>query len=284
MNGNKLSFAAILVICFAIIGAALVLIFSLLVNYGESNEMSVTAPQPQPGTPQAALVFAPPRPDEAPDDIRDAVILGYNILLKTQEYAPEYVGNKLQCTNCHFDAGRAKKTLSLVGVAVKYPKYRTRSQYSTDLVTRTNGCFQRSMNGKPVPAASKEMQAIMAYYHWISKGLPIYEDIPWLGLKHLDTDYKGDAKKGATVFDKNCQQCHGINGEGTLIAPPLWGPGSFNDGAGMSKLENFAAFDHAFMPKNNPDLTVEESMDVAAFVTSKPRPHFSEKQDPKDVW
>jgi thiosulfate dehydrogenase len=284
MNNNKLNLAVMLVVSFALIGAGLVLIFSLFVNYGETKPISVEAPQPEPGTPQSSLVFAPPRPEEAPEDIRDAVMLGYNILLKTPQYAPQYVGDKLQCTNCHFDAGRAKKTLSLVGVAAKYPKYRTRSGYSTDLVTRTNGCFQRSMNGKPLPAASKEMQAIMAYYHWISKGLPIYEKIPWLGLTHLKTDYKGEKSKGQMVFAKQCQQCHGIQGEGTIIAPPLWGSGSFNDGAGMSKLENFAAFAHAFMPKNNPDLTVDQAMDVAAYVTSQPRPHFSEKQDPEDVW
>ncbi|MEJ2719067.1 MAG: cytochrome C [Deltaproteobacteria bacterium] len=205
-------------------------------------------------------------------------MLGYRIMIDTQKYAAQYVGNKLNCTNCHFDGGRAQKTLSLVGVAAKYPRYRKRQHYATDLVTRTNGCFQRSQNGKPLPADSKEMQAIMAYYHWISKGIPIYADVPWLGLKDLKSDHKPDKAAGGDVFALKCVQCHGRDGQGTLIAPPLWGPESFNDGAGMSHLPKFAAFSHLYMPKGNPDLTINQSLDVAAFVTSQPRPTFEKKQ------
>ena len=43
--------------------------------------------------------------------------------------------------------------------------------------------LKRSMNGRSLPSDSKEMNAIITYYQWISKGLTIYVDIPWLGLK-----------------------------------------------------------------------------------------------------
>lgn len=46
--------------------------------------------------------YDPPRPEDALEEIRDAVMLGYNILNKTQKYASEYVGNEL---NCHFEGG-----------------------------------------------------------------------------------------------------------------------------------------------------------------------------------
>ncbi len=208
-------------------------------------------------------------------------MLGYNILTNTRKYAAGYVGNDLDCDNCHFKGGMTEGGknggLSLVGVAAIYPEYKKRQNYSVDLVTRTNDCFQRSMNGKPLPADSKEMTAIVTYYQWISKGLPIYADIPWLGVKHLKSAYKPDAAKGKQAFARKCAMCHGDNGQGTLAAPPLWGKASFNDGAGMAKLDNFAAFAHFNMPLGNPDLSIEEALDVAEFVTTGPRPHFTEK-------
>ncbi|HZE21181.1 MAG TPA: c-type cytochrome, partial [Desulfobaccales bacterium] len=224
------------------------------------------------------MVYNPPTPESAPANIKDAVLLGYHILKETIKYAGKYVGNKLACTNCHFHAGRTQDGknggLSLVGVAAKYPKYRARRHYATDLVERTNGCFERSMNGKPLPPDSKEMVAIVTYYSWISKGIPIYAEVPWLGLKHLKSSHKPNQAAGKKVFMHFCTNCHGSNGGGTSMAPPLWGAQSFNDGAGMSKLPNFAAFVHLNMPRDNPVLSKPQALDVAALVTSQPRPHF----------
>ncbi|MCA9284269.1 MAG: hypothetical protein KDA22_03575, partial [Phycisphaerales bacterium] len=36
-----------------------------------------------------------------------------------------------------------------------------------------------------------------------------------------------------------------------------------------------AAFTYLNMPKGNPDLTVEQAIDVAAYVASQPRPRFA---------
>ncbi|HSB91906.1 MAG TPA: hypothetical protein VLC28_02260, partial [Flavitalea sp.] len=59
--------------------------------------------------------------------------------------------------------------------------------------------------------------------------------------------------------------------------PPLWGANSFNNGAGLFRISNFAGFVKNNMPfgeasHNNPKLTDEEAWDVAAFVVSQPRP------------
>ena len=158
-----------------------------------------------------------------------------------------------------------------------YPQFKKRQNYAVDLVTRTNDCFERSMNGRPLSADSKEMTALTTYYHWISKGLPIYGVIPWLGLKHLKSDHDPDPSKGKQVFGQKCATCHGNSGEGTRTAPPLWGNNSFNDGAGMHKPGNFAAFTRRNMPKGNPDLKDEDAIDVAAFVVAQSRPHFTAK-------
>lgn len=58
--------------------------------------------------------------------------------------------------------------------------------------------------------------------------------------------------------------------------PPLWGPQSFNDGAGMNRLITAANFIHDNMPDgtsyDHPQLSVEQAWDVAAFVVAQPRP------------
>jgi thiosulfate dehydrogenase len=74
--------------------------------------------------------------------------------------------------------------------------------------------------------------------------------------------------------------CHGADGQGQRgVAPPLWGPDSFNDGAGMARLSNAANFVHSNMPNGTsfeqPALSPEDAWDVAAFVESQPRPHMA---------
>jgi thiosulfate dehydrogenase len=265
-------FSTILVLALILAVAGIILLIGGLTS--SSRPWPEVAAHKRGAVGPAEVAFNPPAPEQAPASIKNAVMLGYNILMNTQKYAPAYIGNKLNCRNCHFDAGRARNTLSLVGVAAKYPKFRKRQKYATDLVTRTQGCFQRSMNGKPLPPEGKLMQAIMAYYHWISRGIPIYAQVPWLGLKKLKSSHRPDPAAGQKVFASVCARCHGDSGQGTQIAPPLWGPHSFNDGAGMHKLKNLSAFAFHYMPKGNPILNVTQALDVAGFITTKPRPHF----------
>lgn len=282
MKSNRFIFALVITVAFAIVGAGISLFFSKFIDFSDARGIE-TVPQKSIAAKQAggAVVFNPPLPQDAPTNIKDAVMLGYNILTDTRKYAAGYVGNKLDCDNCHFKGGITEGGrnggLSLAGVATKYPEYRKQAKGISDLLSRTNSCFEKSMNGKSLPLDSKEMIALVTYYQWISKGLPIYADIPWLGVKHLKSAYKPDAAKGKQIFARKCAMCHGGNGQGTLATPPLWGKDSFNDGAGMATLDNFSAFAHFNMPLGNPDLSIEEALDVAVFVTTGPRPHFTEK-------
>ena len=133
------------------------------------------------------------------------------------------------------------------------------------------------MNGKPLPPDSKEMTAIVTYFQWISKGLPIYADIPWLVLNILKSTHIPDSANGKQVFTQQCVICHGNNGQVYSTVLPMWGSDSFNDGPGMHKSENLVAFAYHNMPKTDPDLTGEQALDVAAFVSTQPRPHFVAK-------
>jgi thiosulfate dehydrogenase len=65
--------------------------------------------------------------------------------------------------------------------------------------------------------------------------------------------------------------------EGRYVFPPLWGPESFNWGAGMHELDNAAAFIRANMPLGRGGMLEEqEAWDVAFFMNAHERP-----QDPR---
>ena len=96
-----------------------------------------------------------------------------------------------------------------------------------------------------------------------------------------EPDRAADVAAGRLVFEANCAVCHGSDGQGLLAAidrsegylfPPLWGPDSFNNGAGMTRLLTAARFIKARMPLGKPDLTDDEAYDVAAYMNSHERP------------
>lgn len=229
-------------------------------------------------------------PELAPQKIRETVLYGYKLITDTQKYAKEFAGDKLNCANCHFAGGITLGGkgggISLAGVAAKYPYYNKRAGAVIDLPTRINSCFKKSMNGTPLPLDSPEMLAIVTYLHWISKNFPIYQDVPWLGLKKVEIKYKSDPNNGKKYYAQYCAQCHGNDGNGHLSyangnqnIPPLWGPHSFNDAAGMNIEETLASFIYYNMPYLEPSvLSPEQASDVAAFIISQQRPHLDEKQ------
>ena len=52
------------------------------------------------------IEFAPPSPETIPgSQLGEQIRLGYKIVVNTQQYAKPYVGNSLNCTNCHLDGG-----------------------------------------------------------------------------------------------------------------------------------------------------------------------------------
>ncbi len=289
MEKNKLIFALALILTITMVGAGLSVFFGKFIHLGEVkistrpaqenvSETGPTAPAPHLS---GGLAYAPPAPQDAPAPMKEAVMLGYNIVTDPQKYAARYVGNKLKCSNCHFKGGITEGGrnggISLVGVAAGYPAYERTKGSMVDLAAKTNRCFQTSLNGRPLPPQSKEMAGVLAYYHWISKGLPIYGEIPWLGLKPVPGAHAPDKGQGAQVFARKCSACHGSDGKGTQMGPPLWGPLSFNDGAGLAKPETLSAFTSLNMPPGNPDSTAEQALDVGIFVATQARPHFSMK-------
>lgn len=118
------------------------------------------------------------------------------------------------------------------------------------------------------------MIAMETYLQWISKDIPVYANVPWLGVGKFQNYQEGNNDNGAQVYETKCVPCHGPQGQGNPGFPPLWGDRAYNDGAGMAKPETLATFALYNMPLGNPDLTVQQAQDVGAFVDSQPRPHF----------
>jgi thiosulfate dehydrogenase len=217
-------------------------------------------------------------PESSPPAIHDRVMHGYRMFLDTPKYLPDYVGNQLCCNNCHFcggnNLGGKNAGISLVGVTAIYPKYSTRAKKVLSLKDRINGCFMRSMNGKPLPENGSEMNDLIAYLTWISQEVLHVGMYPWLGLPELHSHHQPDITQGALVYQENCSHCHGADGEGAPGIPPLCGDNSFNDGAGMNLLQMSASFIYRNMPYEQPILTKDQALDVAAYLISRPRPHF----------
>lgn len=221
----------------------------------------------------------------------EMVILGNKILNETSKYIgptakdpkKRYAGNNLSCSSCHAAGGTKQYQSAFVGIWGRFPTYRSRSDGVDTLEDRINGCMQRSLNGKRLPADSKEMKAMVTYMQWLSQGFPVGAKVKGQGLiKMALLDRAADPKKGKVVFEEKCVACHQADGQGLknpspedgayYTFPPLWGKDSYNTGAGMHRELKAAAYIKANMPQGNPDLTDEEAYDVAAYINSQPRP------------
>jgi thiosulfate dehydrogenase len=202
--------------------------------------------------------------------------------------AHRFSGNNMSCQNCHLEAGTKKFGLPFVGVFADFPQYRAREGEVGTLEDRINGCLTRSMNGRTLPVDSHEMRAFVAYIKFLSDGRPIDGKTIGRGTARIaELSRPADPAVGAKVFAEVCASCHGDAGLGKKAAsaghhadyeyPPLSGPDSFNDGAGMARLISAAEFIHGNMPNgasyDRPVLSESDAWDVAAYVASMQRPH-----------
>jgi thiosulfate dehydrogenase len=164
-----------------------------------------------------------------------------------------------------------------VGSYARFPQYRARSGKVDLIEDRINDCFRRSMNGRALDPAGRDMRDIVAYFAFLSTGLPVGAEMEGQGLPRL-TPLPGEAGRGVAVFASTCARCHGASGQGTALAPPLWGAGSYNVGAGMARINTAASFIHSLMPIDRAQqLTPQQAFDVATYINTRPRPNFPPK-------
>jgi thiosulfate dehydrogenase len=203
---------------------------------------------------------------------------GRAILTATRDSLPDHVGNALRCTSCHLDEGRRSGAMPWVGVYARFPQYRSREDFVMRLEDRINGCLRRSMNGRVLPHEHPAMRDMVAYMAFLSRGVAVGGSVKGQGIPRFDPPSPPDTVRGRAVFAESCARCHGKSGGGG-VGPPLWGPRSFNVGAGMARQRTAAGFIRHNMPDNRPGtLTDQEAADVAAWVVSRPRPDFAGKE------
>src|SRR5262249_13535725 len=226
---------------------------------------------------------------------------GYKLFTDTPHEARQYAPGKMTCANCHLNAGQRERSLPLVSLAGMFPEYNRRSGRLYSLNDRIVDCFWRSENATgsveglskeaavemlPSPT-SKAVLAIAAYITWLARGATVGKNPSWRGQNTIDAKAlvpvsKLDRAKGEAIFLERCTNCHGADGQGVQVGDkkpgPLWGPGSWNDGAGAARVYTLAGIIRYARPYLNPgSLTDEEAQQVAAFVNAKPRPAFPYK-------
>jgi thiosulfate dehydrogenase len=114
----------------------------------------------------------------------------------------------------------------------------------------------------------------------MSDGAPTGQKLPGAGFpKVKKTELGYDVARGKEVYTNNCVLCHAVDGQGQkdaesgVVFPPLWGPNSYNWGAGMARIDTAAGFIKANMPLGKPfSLSDQDAWDVAAYINSHERP------------
>ena len=228
----------------------------------------------------------------------DQLILGARLNTNTHEMLPANVGNALNCASCHLNAGTVADGSPYIGVSAFFPSYAPRAGRVITLEDRINGCFLRSMNGKPLGLESVEMKAMVAYFDWMKRETRPQDKVEGRGVGKIDPSIVPNLENGEKLYAAQCALCHGNDGEGIRNAagkwvyPALWGDDSFNIGAGMARTYTAAAFVkknmpiafHEGFPLGQGGLTDQEAVDVAEYFSHKPRPDFAGKVKdwPKD--
>jgi thiosulfate dehydrogenase len=219
--------------------------------------------------------------EQVDDKLAEVVKLGESIVENTMTHpmSKGYVGNALNCTSCHLDNGRHEKAGTFLGTATAYPAWSPRENRVITLEDRVLNCFMRSCNGTRPPLGSEVSVAVTAYITSLSQGQTLRMNskrpigpgaIKLLAVK----PDQADIQRGAALYTSRCAECHQKDGQGDKDNPPVWGERSYNDGAGLSSVENLAAWLKVAMPLDDTDLTDQQALDIAAYVNSHKRSHF----------
>jgi thiosulfate dehydrogenase len=233
---------------------------------------------------------------------------GYRLFTNTPAEAERFVPGQMSCNNCHLNGGQRERAMPLVAVAGMFPEYNRRAGRLISLNDRIVDCFLRSENATSKGAAaegevpdgaaagaavrkgelpnptSREVLAIAAYLTWLARGHEVGKNPAWRGQNTIPQSSlipigKLDPGKGEAIYKERCTSCHGPDGQGVFVGDkrpgPLWGPNSWNDGAGAARVYTLAGIIRYSMPYLDPgNMTDEDAQQLAAFITSKPRPAY----------
>lgn len=226
------------------------------------------------------------------------LVYGARLNIETRDLLPKNVGNALNCASCHLNAGTVADGSPYIGISAFFPSYAPRAGRTITLEDRINGCFLRSMSGKPLPLDSEEMKSMVALFDWMRRETKPEDKVEGRGVGKVSQTIIPNPENGKKIYEAQCALCHGGDGEGVKNAkgqwvyPPLWGDESFNIGAGMARTYTAAAFVkrnmpiamHNKFPLGQGGLSDQDAVDVAEYFSHQPRPDFAGKVKdwPKD--
>jgi thiosulfate dehydrogenase len=208
---------------------------------------------------------------------------GLALMNAFRDSLPAHSGNTLRCTSCHLDGGTRPTAMPWIGTTQTYPRYRSRSGGTETIQMRINDCIARSLAGRMLAEDSRDMQDMVAYLVSIG-GTPRPSGVDTVTVA-------GHANAGERGYAASCARCHGAAGEGTAIAPAVFGVDSYSIGAGMARQKMLSTFLRHNMPFDQPGtLSPQDAADIAAYVLAQPRQDMPGKESdwpkgdpPKDV-
>ena len=212
-----------------------------------------------------------------PGALGASIQLGRDVINDPQKYVPHNVTADMSCAACHLGAGTVPRGGTFVGTYARFPQWNKRAHRVITLQDRLAECFLYSMNGTPPAYTSKEMIGMVAYIAYLSRNVPVGAAQPKSDSFIVPLPSASpDLAHGATLYAQKCAACHQASGAGIHGAfPPLWGPRSFNNGAGMAHIDRMTGFVLYNMPQNAPNsLSLAEAYDISGWVLSHTRPHF----------
>ncbi|AKF25061.1 hypothetical protein YH65_06380 [Sulfurovum lithotrophicum] len=235
-----------------------------------------------------------------PGVLGKTVKLGEDIINNTDTHplTKDLVQSKLQCRNCHLKGkdGRTGTTQNIgtfIGTAGAFPAYSSRYKRVQTLQERIDGCFIRCMAGKKSILNTKAGIAMTSYITWVSEGTKVKMN-PKGPRSFMITKIWEDKKKrfkpiirrathanyleGEKLFKAKCAACHGVNGAGNKMTPPLWGKDadgrwlSYTADGSMSKLDNSAVWIQSNMPLHQANtLSDKEAIDLSLYINAQER-------------
>ena len=173
--------------------------------------------------------FTPPSAASLPDTEFGKIVRQEQIFLHTPQAAGKFVGNDLNCSSCHLDAGRRPDSAPMWAAYVLYPAYRAKNGHVNTLAERLQGCFRYSMNGKPPAADDPVLTALQTYMFWLASKAPTGVTLEGQGYRKLPAPaQKADYLRGEKVYAQYCAVCHGAEGQGQKngkhwVFPPYGG-------------------------------------------------------------
>lgn len=270
-NITLLFFIGILLLCFRLISC----------TPGDNNQSAHIGPGPK----YTDSMFRLDTAKIPAGKYGEAIRYGLDLMNRTAYWigpdgkSGQFLGNKMNCTNCHQEAGTKPFSFNLIHTFQNYPQYRAREGKVLSLAERVNNCIMHPHIGKPLPLNSKEMIAFLSYFKWLNDSLEIPKNSP--GLQNVSLEFPSEAassKNGEKLYQAHCSRCHGKEGDGilqandeTYIYPPLWGSKAYQPGSSMHRVIKLAQWIYTNMPyqiasHEKPFLTSGEAFDLAAFI------------------